>query len=221
MEGRHRLRWPTGSNRRSVCRATLRGVFAGADVFNVRGDLAAVAAAAAALVTVTYARSTVLEARESRREAEEMHGEDLAAQRQLLASAATAHESEMAERRKALDAEITLQRLRQVGVVADLVGQVADIARAEAAEPPPMVEGAIFPLTRVPGALAKLSAALVILESLGGPQLIASENLARGGSAAGTPPMRVLGEATKALSELHSLIRNDESLQLTAPPDER
>src|SRR2546429_9937787 len=89
------------------------------------GSVGSAIAAVAALVTVWFARRTVTEARESRKESSAAHVEAMRQQAELLAATRTAHEREMAERARALASELVLQRLRQLDVVADLLRQTA------------------------------------------------------------------------------------------------
>lgn len=135
------------------------------------GDFASGIAAVAALLTVYYARATVAEARRSRREASAAHGEEMSREGQLLDATQAAHQQEMSERQRALASELWLQRLTQLGRVNELLGETADIARIEIANPPAKVAGGLGSWTRVTGALVRVEAALIILEQLGGPSL--------------------------------------------------
>jgi hypothetical protein len=183
-----------------------------ADVLNAVGGMASVVAAGAALVTVIYARATVIQARAGRREAKDAHAEETRQQAQLLEATRMAHEQEMVEREKALASEMFLQRLVHLGRITDLLGDVADVARAEEINPPPTTEGTMIRLTRTTGMLARLEAAITIFESLGGPALATAEKQSRKGRMANTPPMRILGDAMSALDEIAFLARENDSL---------
>jgi hypothetical protein len=183
-----------------------------ADALNTVGGVASVAAAGAALVTVLYARATVVQARAARREAKDAHAEETRQQAQLLEATRMAHEQEMVEREKALASEMFLQRLVHLGRITDLLGEVADVARTEEVQPPPTIEGTPIRLTRTTGMLARLEAAITIFESLGGQPLAAAEKLAKEGRMANTPPLRILGDAMSALDEIAFLARENDSL---------
>lgn len=183
-----------------------------ADVLNGVGGIASVIAAGAALVTVLYARATVVQARAARLEAKEAHAEETRQQAQLLEATRMAHEQEMVEREKALASEMFLRRLVQLGRITDLLGEVADVARIEHISEPPLIDGTPFKLTRTTGILTRLEAAIVILESLGGPSLAKAEQLSKEGRRVNTPPMKIVGDAMTALDEITSLARSNNSL---------
>jgi hypothetical protein len=174
-----------------------------ADVLSAVGGVASVVAAGAALVTVVYARATVIQARVGRREAKDAHAEETRQQAQLLEATRTAHEQEIVEREKALASEMFLQRLVHLGRITDLLGDVADVARAEEIDPPPTTAGTM---------MARLEDAITIFESLGGPPLAAAEKLSREDRMPNTPPMRILGDAMSALDEIAFLARENNSL---------
>lgn len=183
-----------------------------ADALNTTGGVASVVAAGAALVTVLYARATVIQARAGRREAKNAHADETRQQAQLLEATRIAHEQEMTEREKALTSDLFLQRLAHLGRITDLLGEVADVARIEQVHPPPLIEGTPFRMTRTTGMLARLEAAIVIFESIGGPPLAKAEQLSREGRRANTPPMRILGDAMSALDEIAFLAKENDSL---------
>lgn len=183
-----------------------------ADVLNAVGGIASVIAAGAALVTVIYARATVAQARAARREAKDAHAEETRQQAQLLEATTMAHEQEMVEREKALASELFLQRLAHLGRITDLLGEVADVARIEQVQPPPLIEGTPFRLTRTTGMLARLEAAIVIFESLGGPPLAKAEQLSKEGRRANTPPMQIVGDAMGALDDITFLAKSNDRL---------
>jgi hypothetical protein len=193
-----------------------------ADALNTVGGVASVVAAGAALVTVLYARATVVQARTARREAKDAHAEETRHQAQLLEATRMAHEQEMREREKALASEMFLQRLVHLGRVTDLLGEVADVARIEQVQPPPLIEGTPFKLTRTTGMLARLEATIVIFESLGGPPIAKAEQLSKEGRRANTPPMRIVGDAMSALDEITFLAKdNDRLVQPHSTPTEQ
>jgi hypothetical protein len=183
-----------------------------ADALNAVGGVAAVIAAGAALVTVVYARATVAQARAARQESRAAHAEETQQQTALLEATRMAHEQEMVEREKALASELFLQRLAHLGRITDLLGEVADVARIEQVQPPPLIEGTPFRLTRTPGMLARLEAAIVIFESIGGPPLAKAEQLSKEGRRANTPPMRIVGDAMGALDDITFLAKSNDQL---------
>jgi hypothetical protein len=170
-------------------------------------------AALAALLTVYYARSTVTEARKARQEARQAHGEEMDREGQLLTATVTAHDREMAERERALERELWLQRLTQLGKVQDIVKETADIARYEVTNRPERIEGGIGTWTRVTGGLLRLEAAIVVLERLGGPELPEMRQTARDGRRMGNPPGPVVGAMMDALARLLHLSEQDASFQ--------
>jgi hypothetical protein len=189
-----------------------------ADVLNAVGGMASVIAAGAAFVTVLYARATVTQARSARQEAKEAHAEETRQHARLLEATEAAHQQEMMQRKRAFAAELALQRHAQLERIADLLGEVADVARMEQIQPPPRIDGTPFPLTRTTGMLARLEATLVIFESLGGPSFDSAMQLSKEGRRATTPPMQLVGGAMDAMDEITSRTRSDESLAL--PPAE-
>ena len=192
-----------------------------ADVQNVVGGIASVVAAGAALLTILYARATVVEARAARQEAKEAHAEETQQQAQLLDATRVAHEQEMTERERAFASDLILQRLAQLGRITDLLGELADIARTEQTNPPPLIEGTPFKLTRTTGALVRLEAAVVIFQGLGGPPLAKVEQLSKEGRRANTPPMHIVGEAMAALDEITFIAKDDASLAMPHPTTTR
>ncbi len=192
-----------------------------ADVPNTVGGAASVVAAVAALVTIIYARATVVQARAARREANQAHTEETHQQAQLLEATRVAHDQEMAERERALASELFLQRLVQLGRITDVLGEVADVARIEQVQPPPLIEGTPFRLTRTTGMLARLEAAVVIFESLGGPPLAKAEQLSKEGRRANTPPMRIVGDAMAALDEITFIAKDEARLRTPHPTSTR
>jgi hypothetical protein len=98
-----------------------------------------------------------------------------------------------------------------------LLGETADIAREEIANPPPKVSGAFGTWTRVTGALARVEVALAILELLGGPALPEVKQMTRDRRMMNTPPALVVGdtmgalERTRDLAEEHPSFRTPES----------
>jgi hypothetical protein len=60
--------------------------------------------------------------------------------------------------------------------------------------------------------LARLEAAIVIFESLGGPLLANAEWVSKECRMANTPSMRIVGEAMSALDEITFLARHNDRL---------
>jgi hypothetical protein len=180
------------------------------------GDIATLVAAGAALVTVFFAAKTVGQAKEARKEERQAHKEEMEQHASLLQATTTAHEHEMTARKLAFDAELVLQRLAQLGRVMELAGEAADMARADIANPPPPTGIGNGTWTRVTGALARLEAAAVIYERLGGPQLPPEiKTFSIECRRMGTSPKLIVGEAMSVLEKLKHLAETDESL---APP---
>lgn len=185
---------------------------------------ASVVAAVAALATVIYARATVADARQGRREAAAQHEAVLAEQQRTAAAAEAAQEE---TRRAAMDARAayedertaaartlamqqTLRRIDQIDRITQLLGSLANIARDEAVTPPPTVGMQGFPLTRIPTVLAELRTAEALHTALGGANLPNVHELAVNGYALGREPMQFLGRAQAALDEIGWLVANDE-----------
>ncbi len=74
------------------------------------------------------------------------------------------------------------------------------------------IEGTPFKLTRTTGMLARLEAAIVIFESLGGPPIAKAEQLSKEGRRANTPPMKIVGDAMGALDEITFLAQGNDRL---------
>jgi hypothetical protein len=195
-----------------------------ADVIGTVGGLGSVVAAGAALVTVLYARSTVVVARAGRRDAHDAHGEEMREHARLFEATKVANEQEIEARERALRAELVLERLSQLGRVEEMLGEIGDIARFEIAQPPPLIGAGPGRWSRVTGALTRLEAAIGICERLGIDGTVAAvlseaklmSNQRRG---VGTPPTLVVSEAMMLLSRLGSAIESDESLLI--PSGER
>jgi hypothetical protein len=185
-----------------------------ADAWSTVGSLAAVVAALAALVTVWFARRTVMEARAGRREQHDAHTAEIHQQERLLNATVTAHEREMQERDRALAAELVLQRIAHLRGITNTLRQLSDLARDDIEYEPSTIPFTPIRLTRITGAIVHLRALLAMFESLGGPPLMQAQNLVNTYSA-GTPPGQVLGMAmNEAFTEAISLAENHESLKL-------
>jgi len=122
----------------------------------------------------------------------------------------------MAGREHALARDLWLQRLTQLGRVEELLGETADIARFEIASPPEKVASQFGTWTRITGALARVEAALVILELLEGPSLPEIKQMTVDRRRMNTPPQQVVGDTMSALEALRHLSETDPSFK---PPD--
>jgi hypothetical protein len=122
--------------------------------WEVVSTIAAVAAAVAALVTVIYARRTVIDGRKAHKDLMNeqanardqfaaAHQEQIAEQTRAREQAAAAHQEEMADRQRALTADISLQRLVQAGRLTDVLIAVARAAPQETLEPPGPAAGSL------------------------------------------------------------------------------
>jgi hypothetical protein len=189
----------------------------GADPWSVVAAIATVVAAIAALVTIGFAWATVRQARDARKEASDAHTEEMAEQHRALQASTAAHQEQMRERQRALATEIKLQQVVQLERVAEVLTDLADTARAEAIQPPgrPLTDQAGQRLTGIPTVLARLGAAVALLDALGGPHLVAASQLAR--QPGGTPPQKTLSDAIDVLREIESLAHNEERLKLERP----
>src|ERR1039457_7157901 len=130
----HRFPAPTGYRQRMV--------------LSVIAAVATVVAAGAALVTVIYARLTVLDGRD-------------------------AHSEEMAERSRALVAEIRLQRLVHASRLTEVLIAIARGAHDETLAAP--VPSDSQQPSIVPSLQAQLRAELAVFYALGGPSLPSSD----------------------------------------------
>lgn len=99
--------------------------------------IATIVAAVAALLAVYFARKTVGEAEEARRESRKAHAEEMAEMRAAGEAAAAQHRAEMAERQRAFDADLVLRRLAQLEQISALLLHLVEVARTEYFEPPP------------------------------------------------------------------------------------
>ena len=180
-----------------------------ADTWGAVAVAAAVLAAGAALVTVLYARGTVIQAREAREDARRVHLDEMQEAAAAREAAAAQHRLEIEERRRALDAELRLARLHELGRVAGLLTGLRVIVEHE------IEHGIVIGLgsrTRIPNALAELAAAVEILRALGGPTLQEAGML--GATRSGGQDANVyVGSITAALDEVEALARNDVSLR--------
>jgi hypothetical protein len=189
----------------------------GADLWSAIAGIAAVVAAIAALVTIGFAWATVREARAARREASAAHKEEMAEQRRAFQASTDAHQEQMQERQRALAAEIKLQQIVQLERVAEVLMDLAATARAEAIHPAgrPVIDQAGRRLTGIPAVLARLRAAVALLDALSGPELPIARQL--GDQPGGTPAELTLGSAIEALREIESLARNEERFKVERP----
>lgn len=191
---------------------------------------------AAALGSLYYARKTVLDAREGRREEATAHREEVersaeaareaeAARREdrdhaekARQEAEAAHAEEMGAREAALERELWLARMAQLGRVVDLLGETADLARAEITNPPAAIHGAVGNWSRLPGALGRIAAGLILLEQQGSPDLkeIRQQvDFLRGG---GIPPERVVSDLMGVLGKVEWMAENDARFEDPRPP---
>jgi len=167
----------------------------------VVADIFSGIAAVAALVTIWFARQTVSEARK------------------LLAATVSAHQQEMAERQRAYDRELWLQRLTQLGNVQDLLGEVLDSTHAE-------LHGRGFraptniglSATQLASAVLNAEAAIVILGRLGGPVLAEVLSLLGKGRIASTSLQEFVADVTRSLAAVRALVETEQSLGPPARP---
>lgn len=175
-------------------------------------------AALATVVAVYFAHETVQETRRNRGQEATAHREAMESEEQLLAAMRTAHEQEMEERLRAVERELLLQRLTQLGRVQELLGNViettgATIAlRKEAGRPTTVGMGD----TRVSSALLRAELGLAILAQLGGPALPEFMEAAERGRMVGTPLHDIETEAARALNAVRSLAQSDPNLRLAS-----
>jgi hypothetical protein len=226
-----------------VIAARLGPTAPGVSWWTVLATLAAVIAAGAALVTVIYARRTVVDGQAAHRElmqAQRQASEDFTtahqeamtsgqqarddfttAHRQTMAAQVLAREDfaagraeEMEQRKRALDAQIALERLAQAGRVTEILITMARTARDETLTSPPTVAGSQR-ATFIPSLQAQLRAALAVFYALGGPTLETADDLAAKAYSLTTQPIEILQLATNSLGELKRLTDQDEKLRLT------
>lgn len=192
--------------------------------WTVFATVAAVVAAVAALVTVIYARRTVVDGRAAHRELmkaqREASDDFVTAHREAMAAQAMAREDfaagraeEMAERKRALDAQIALERLAHAGRVTEILITMARTAHHETLNPPPSAAGAQR-ATFIPSVQAQLRSALAVFYALGGPALETADELADKAYSLTTQPIEMLRLATNSLGELKRLTDRDEKLRL-------
>jgi hypothetical protein len=199
-----------------------------ADVLSTVGSIGSAVAAIAALVTVRFARQTVTEAKGGRKEARDAHAEEMRQQTQLLQATEAAHEREMEERERAFAYERVLQRLTEVGRIADLLTELANVTLVESGtiERQSMPAGTVAPLTHTAVVGQRLEVAVAALQSLGGgPGRELGEALEKAETLAKDSRQLPINEGTltkircnvpNALDELCQSIKSDKSLHL--PP---
>jgi hypothetical protein len=169
-----------------------------------------VAAAVAALATILYARSTVQEARGARQESHRDHLQEAEAQTAFLNASSAQHQEEMAEWRRAFEAETKLQRLTQIERIAEAVLDVITAARQEHVAPSPKIaEPMPFRATIIPAVLARLRASVAVLDALDGPHMDAVSKLAEMSYGAGDHAMPIVGAGIGALREIEWAIRRE------------
>lgn len=210
--------------------------------WTVVATLAAVVAAGAALVTVIYARRTVVDGRAAHRElmkaqreatddftaahreamgAQQLargdftaaHQEAMAAQTAAREDFAAGRAEEMAERKRTLAAQIALERLAQAGRVTEILITMARTAHDETLNPPPSAAGAQR-ATFIPSVQAQLRSALAVFYALGGPVLETADELANKAYSLTTQPTEMLRLANNSLGELKRFTDQDEKLRL-------
>jgi hypothetical protein len=98
------------------------------------------------------------------------------------------------------------QQLLQLERVADRIAEVADIARAELADPPPQMQGLPFTWSRLPSAFALVEIATIIYERLGGPTLPQVKTFV--GESKGANPSEIVGNAMSTLTVLQGIAEN-------------
>jgi hypothetical protein len=144
----------------------------GPSLWTVIATFAAVVAAGAALVAIIYARRTVIDGRAAHSELMEAQGkarddftsahqEAMAAQALAREDFAAAHAAEMAERKRALDAQIAVERLAQAGRVTEILISMARTAHDETLSPPSPAAGSQR-ATFIPSVQAQLRSALAV-----------------------------------------------------------
>jgi hypothetical protein len=150
------------------------------------GTIAAVVAALAALATVLYARRTVLDGRD-------------------------AHRTLMADRQRAHDAEVALQRLVQAERLIDALTAMARTAHEETVKPPMVIDGNRW--TFIPTSQAQLRAEIAVFYALGGPKLSEADDLGQMTYSMTTQPAEVTKLARNSLGELMRLAGKDARLR--------
>jgi hypothetical protein len=98
----------------------------------------------------------------------------------------------------------------QLGKLMELVGEVADVARIEIADPPePIGVGQPGTWTRITGFAARIEAQATVYERIGGPPLPAAVGqFAREARTLPTRPKRLVGEAEGLLAMLTTFTQN-------------
>jgi hypothetical protein len=105
--------------------------------------------------------------------------------------------------------EATTTELLQLAKIMELVGETADIARAEIAQPPPRIGVGPGTWTRTTGFLTRLEAAIVIYERLGGPALPpATRQFSIDAQKLPTNQRRIVSEAEAVLAMLTTFAEN-------------
>lgn len=177
--------------------------------------IATVVAAVAALVTIYFARKTVLESTEARRDSHNAHVEEMAETTAATKAAAAQHRAEMDERKRTFEADIVLRRLAQLEQVSELLLHLVEVARTEYFQPPEPLRlegGQVVTTTRVPAIQARLRTAVAILKKLGGPDFTAKLPASSRGDEPSS--MRVWTEAINLMVTIELLVPSDSTLKL-------
>ncbi len=166
-------------------------VTTGTDGWTVLAGVSALLAAIGALATVFFAWRTVRKADET------------------LTAMKQAHNEEMAERRRALGAELSLHRIEQTQGVLETTIELRELAwRVESARDPEANR------ERLPAVGAKLGASLAGLAAVRGPALEELAQLAREVEGQIRPPVQIVGGADTAIKQIRELFANDAALIL-------
>jgi len=181
------------------------------------GDVLTLLAVVAALLAVWYARATVRIARDARKDAATAHAEQMARLAEQLQASTKAHQQEMISRDRQLDRDLWVQRLTRLGRLQDLLGETADIGRAEIEAPPPRIHGQPGTWTRVTGALLRVEAELSILELLGCELPSDIRKTATDCRRVGVQPGEVVSRTMSALQVVLHAAENNPAFR---PPDE-
>lgn len=99
-------------------------------------------------------------------------------------------------------------QLLQLGKIADVLGEVGDIARIEMVEPPLTVDGQPGSWTRTTGVLWRVEIEATIFERLGGLPLPQIKQFANESRRMNTPPASIAGGATHMLQMIATIAEN-------------
>jgi hypothetical protein len=164
--------------------------------------ISGVVAAVAAVGAVYFARDTVQQSIEGRKDADKHHDAQIAEMKAATVASAEQHRIEMKDRNRLAEADKRNQQLMQLDRVAELLRQIADVARDEHRNhPEPLAPGHTG--SKLPIMCMRLENALHVLVGLDLPNPPKTYELAE--TRGRLSPILSVGDAVDALYEIQQL----------------